>query len=169
MKIVKKLSDALFQVEKAIAVLLMSVILISIILGVIFRYFLNSPLTWTDELSIYMLIWLTFVGGSMSVKNGKAASLDLVFEKVSVKMQRIFLFIGYAFVIAFSSVVTYMAIKWISNPAVMTQLSPGLKVSMFLPYLSIPFGLFCLTIHACNHLLQAFSFEGTHANGEGGK
>lgn len=168
MKILDTLSNTLFKMEKLIAILLMSVILLSIVLGVVFRYFFNSPLTWTDELAIYMLIWLTFVGGSMSVKNGKAASLDLVFEKVNVIWQRIFLIVGYAFVILFSTVVTYMAVKWISNPAVLTQISPGLKISMFLPYLSIPFGLFCLTIHALNHLVQAFKFEGTKAREEGG-
>lgn len=163
MKILKSLSDALFKMEKVIAVILMSVILGSIVLGVSFRYFFNSPLTWTDELAIYMLIWLTFVGGSMSVKNEQAASLDLVFDKVSVKIQRMFLIFGYAFVILFSTVITYMAVKWISNPSVLTQISPGLKISMFLPYLSIPFGLFCLTIHALNHLVQAFTYKGTKA------
>ncbi|MGN1386921.1 MAG: TRAP transporter small permease [Bacillus sp. (in: firmicutes)] len=169
MKLLNTLSDALFKIEKVIVILLMSVILLSIVLGVVFRYFLNSPLTWTDELAIYMLIWITFVGGSMSVKNGKAASLDLVFDQVSVKWQRIFLIAGYGFVIIFSAIVTYMAIKWISNPAVLTQISPGLKISMFLPYLSIPFGLFCLTIHAVNHLVQAFIFTGTKVHAEGGQ
>ncbi|MFJ7738728.1 TRAP transporter small permease [Lysinibacillus sp. NPDC097287] len=169
MKVLNILSDALFKLEKLIAILLMSVILVSIVLGVVFRYFINSPLTWTDELAIYMLIWLTFVGGSMSVKNGKAASLDLVFEKVNVLWQRIFLIVGYTFVTVFSTIVTYMAVKWISNPAVLTQISPGLKISMFLPYLSIPFGLFCLTIHAVNHLVQSFKFEGTKVHVEGGE
>ena len=161
MKLLNVLSDILFKIEKVIAVLLMSVILLSIVLGVVFRYFLNTPLTWTDELAIYMLIWLTFVGGSMSVKNEQAASLDLLFDKVGENVQRIFKIVGYGFVILFSTIVTYMAIKWISNPSVLTQISPGLKISMFLPYLSIPFGLFCLTIHALNHLVQAFTYKGT--------
>ena len=160
MKTLNLISNTLFKIEKVIATILMSVILVSIVLGVVFRYFFNNPLTWTDELAIYMLIWLTFVGGSMSVKNEQAASLDLVFEKVSVNIQRIFLIVGYAFVILFSTIVTYMAVKWISNPSVLTQISPGLKISMFLPYLSIPFGLFCLTIHALNHLVQSFTHKG---------
>ena len=161
MKVINGLSDMLFKIEKVMAVILMSVILLSIILGVVFRYFLNNPLTWTDELAIYMLIWLTFVGGSMSVKNEQAASLDLLFEKVGEEVQRIFKIVGYGSVIIFSVIVTYMAIKWISNPSVLTQISPGLKISMFLPYLSIPFGLFCLSIHALNHLVQSFAYKAT--------
>jgi len=153
--------------EKVLAVILMSVMLGSIALGVVFRYFFGNPLTWTDELAVYMLIWLTFIGGSMSVKSGKAASLDLVFERVQLIWKKIFLIVGYACVILFAAVVAYMAIQWISNPSIQTKISPGLKISMFLPYLSIPFGLVCLTVHSFNHFVQAFTYKENDLADEG--
>ncbi len=167
MKFIATISDTLYKAEKVLSVILMSVMLGSIALGVLFRYCFGNPLTWTDELAVYMLIWLTFVGGSMSVKSGKAASLDLVFEKVNVMWKRIFLVVGYACVMTFAAIVAYMAIKWISNPSIQTQISPGLKISMFFPYLSIPFGLVCLTIHSLNHFVQAFIYQENEIATEG--
>jgi len=159
MKVISKISDVLYNFEKAVAVLLMSLMLASIAFGVLFRYVLGNPLTWSDELAIYMLIWITFLGGSMSIKTGRAAHMELVFDRVNLIWKRVFLVAGYAIIILFTAIVAYMALQWITNPSVKTQISPGLKISMFLPYLSIPFGLICLTIHSINHLLQSFTYQ----------
>lgn len=163
MKLIALVSDTLFKVEKVLSVVLMSVMLGSIALGVCFRYIMGSPLTWTDELAIYMLIWLTFVGGSMSVKTGRAASLDLVFDRMNLLWKKIFLIVGYGVLIVFAIITAYAAIQWISNPSVKTSLSPGLKISMFMPYLAVPFGIGCLLVHAINHLIQSFTYTETEA------
>ncbi|MGN7476992.1 TRAP transporter small permease [Solibacillus silvestris] len=170
MKLVATISNILYKFEKFLAVLLMATMLGSIALGVVFRYLFGNPLTWSDELAVYMLIWLTFLGGSMSVKTMRAASLDLLFERVSLFWKRVFLIVGYAVVVAFAAIVAYMAIQWISNPSIKTQLSPGLKISMFMPYLAVPFGLTCMLIHAFHHFLQGFVYEEVEIGqiGEGG-
>ena len=167
MNVMEKISDALYRIEKWLAIVLMTVMLVSIALGVIFRYFLNNPLTWSDELAVYMLIWLTFVGGSMSLKTGRAAKLDLVFDYMSLLWKRIFLVIGFAAILAFGIVGLIMAIKWISAPTVLTTISPGLKISMFLPYLAVPFGFACLTIHALVFFCKSFTYN-VDSNEEGG-
>ena len=159
MKFMTLVSDTLYKFEKLLSVILMSVMLGSIALGVVFRYIVGSPLTWTDELAVYMLIWLTFVGGSMSLKTGRAASLDLVFDRMNLLWKRIFLVVGYLSVVVFAIVITYVAIQWISNPSVKTSLSPGLKISMFMPYMAVPFGILCLLVHAINHLIHAFTYR----------
>ena len=171
MKIISQVSDVLYKFEKVMAVIMMTTMLGSIALGVAFRYVVSSPLTWTDELAVYMLIWLTFLGGSMSVKTGRASNLDLVFDRMNLLWKRIFLVVGHLVVIAFAGIVAYMAIQWISNPSVKTQISPGLKISMFLPYLAIPFGLICLTIHSINHLVHSFTYteENVEVLQEGGE
>lgn len=170
MKIMALISDTLFKFEKILSVILMSVMLGSIALGVTFRYVVGNPLTWSDELAVYMLIWLTFVGGSMSLKTGRAASLDLVFDRMNLLWKRIFLIVGYISLIIFAVIAAYVAIQWITNPSVKTSLSPGLKISMFLPYLAVPFGLVCLLVHAINHLIQAFTYtENNAVEVEGGE
>ena len=159
MKVISLVSDWLYKLEKIMAVILMGTMLLSIALGVAFRYVLGNPLTWSDELAIYMLIWLTFLGGSMSVKTGRASSLDLVFDRMNLLWKKIFLFVGHLVVIIFTVVVVYMAIKWVSNPSIKTQLSPGLKISMFLPYLAVPFGLACMMIHSISHLANSLKYS----------
>lgn len=48
----------------ALLALTMAVMVCSGASGVFFRYFLNAPLSWTDELARYALVWMTFLGGA---------------------------------------------------------------------------------------------------------
>lgn len=167
MKILQTISDNLFKVEKIMVILLLTIMLSSITFGVVFRYFLNNPLNWSDELAVYTLIWVTFIGGSMSIKTGRAAALELIFERISLKMQKVFLFTSYAIVTAFSIYCTYLALKWILGPTISQQMSPSLGITMFYPYLSVPVGLLFITIHSLNHCAQSLVYESKAQSADG--
>ncbi|MFC5559848.1 TRAP transporter small permease [Ureibacillus thermophilus] len=160
MQITKKISDLIFSVEKIIVNILSIVMLGSISLGVFFRFVLNNPLSWSDELAIYTLVWITFIGGSMGVKTQQAASLTIVFDRLNIKTQKIVLIIAHGIVTAFSIFVFYLALKWISGPSVSKTVSPALGITMFYPYLGVPVGLLFLTIHSFNHFIQSFRYKG---------
>lgn len=140
--------------------LLIIIMLSSITLGVFFRFFLNNPLSWSEELAIYTLVWITFIGGSMGVKTQQAAALSLVFEKLNIKLQKIVLIIGHAIITIFSMFILYLAFKWVAAPTVAMTISPALGINMFLPYLGVPVGLLFLTIHSFNHFVQSFQYGG---------
>lgn len=58
MKPLVALADRLMR---AAAVVLLLALLISVVLGVVSRQ-LNEPLSWTDELAQYLLVWTGFAG-----------------------------------------------------------------------------------------------------------
>lgn len=159
MKYLQRISDFIFNIEKVIIILLMITMLCSITAGVIWRYFFNSPLSWSEELAIFTLVWITFIGGSMGVKTSQAASFELIFEKLTVSAQRLVLIIGYGIVTAFCLFTGYLAYNWITNSSVSMQIAPSLGISMFLPYLGIPMGIFFMAIHSFNHLVQSFRYN----------
>lgn len=68
MKVINKISDVVYFIEKVLAFTLAMTLLISMVGGFFFRYVLKSPLLWSDELAIFCLIWITFIGGSMVLK-----------------------------------------------------------------------------------------------------
>ena len=45
-------------------------------LQVIFRYFFNHPLFWSEELSRYCFVWIVFVGAAIAVKHGAHIGVD---------------------------------------------------------------------------------------------
>ncbi len=46
--------------------------------GVFFRYFLHIGLGWTEELSRYLQIWMTFIGATIAVKRWSHFQLTII-------------------------------------------------------------------------------------------
>jgi TRAP-type transport system small permease protein len=56
--------DAVDRVARAACYLLVSTITCVMLAQVFFRYVLNSSLQWAEELCVYALVWLVFIGGA---------------------------------------------------------------------------------------------------------
>lgn len=68
--------------------LLILVTLLSIILvGVFFRYVLGRPLTWVTELSIYLVIWLSFLAISLAYKRRAHPMIEAFVRRLSLTAQ----------------------------------------------------------------------------------
>jgi TRAP-type C4-dicarboxylate transport system permease small subunit len=57
------------------------------------RYFLNNSLAWTEEISSYMLIVLTFFGSAMAVRKNSHIHIEYLYTLVSYR-------VGFALAIA---------------------------------------------------------------------
>ena len=55
MKILEKIIDT-------VCVILMFTLFIVILLQILFRYFFNMPLKWTEELARYVFVWVSMIG-----------------------------------------------------------------------------------------------------------
>ena len=67
--------------EKAIAIfctILFAGILLDILAGVFWRYVLNNPLTWYEEVARFLSIWMILVGSSMTIRIDGHTSIDFV-------------------------------------------------------------------------------------------
>ncbi len=65
------------------------VIIVSVTAGVVCRKFLNSPLSWVEELCTFLFIYLAFFGASVAAMNGKHVSADFLTGKFSERGKEI--------------------------------------------------------------------------------
>ncbi len=70
-KIVAKILDW------ALGFIMVSIVII-LFVGVIFRYLFNTPLFWSEEVTILGLIWMTFLGGAILVREDKNVCIIVV-------------------------------------------------------------------------------------------
>jgi len=104
-----------------------------IFLQVIFRYVLSAPLAWTEELSIFMFIWMTFLAGYLGVRKGKHIGVDGVknmFPRLGI---RIFDFLANLISSIFFIIIVISTTEFM--PKLMTQVSPALGLPMAYVYL----------------------------------
>ncbi len=55
--------------------------------GVVTRYFLKSPTVWQTEISIYLLVFVTFVGAAYGLKHHAHVGVDLLVERLPMRAQ----------------------------------------------------------------------------------
>ena len=69
--------DALVKVVEAIVVLCAGVMVLCVSVNVVARYFLSIGITWIEELSTLMFVWMMFLGAFVALRN--KAHIALVF------------------------------------------------------------------------------------------
>lgn len=152
----KAISDAIASFEKKLAMVLMFAMAVVVILAVFFRYVLNSPLVWAGEISIFLLVAITFLGGSLGLKYKAQASVTIILEFIPEHVKRWVLILGHVFMLIFMFVFLFYSFKWILSPNVAVQKSSAMLLPMWIPYSTVPIGLLFATIHLSSNFLDLF-------------
>jgi TRAP-type C4-dicarboxylate transport system permease small subunit len=76
------------SVELIISKTLMVLMVASVTLQIFFRYVLNNPLPWPEELCGFLIIWLTFLIADVLYKRESHNSVDFITRKLSKAAQQ---------------------------------------------------------------------------------
>ena len=108
---------------------------------VVRRYFLGFSYAWAEELVRFLLVWVTFLGGSAAFYTGNLIYFDMVTAKVSPRAQRILaVVVG---IVVFAILGFFFKYGWtyaMSKP-IQFQRSPGMNLPMVYVYIAIPVGM----------------------------
>ena len=73
-----------------VIVVLISIMFVSFLLQIAFRYVLNRPLGWTDEVTVLCWVWLVLWGAAFILSDKDEIRFDIIFGLVSPRTQRAF-------------------------------------------------------------------------------
>jgi TRAP-type C4-dicarboxylate transport system permease small subunit len=116
-----------------------SVIFVLILLwGVFSRYVLNISVAWVEELAVYFMIWLVFLGIGVAAQERAHIGMLFIRDSLPVPIRKYVILLTNLLMIAFLAVVAYQGTILAIN--VIPQTSAALRLSFFWPYMAIPFG-----------------------------
>jgi len=72
---------------EAFGVLLIAAYTVLVLLQVFFRYVLNDPLTWSEELARYLFIWCAFLGWIVASRKRSHLAMTFVVDKMPPRAQ----------------------------------------------------------------------------------
>ena len=120
------------------AFIILGGMMILICLQVFFRYVMNAPLAWTEELARFGFIWMTFVAGYLGARKAQHISVELIQDMFPKGVKRTMQFISYIITAVFFFVVSYyLMFLW---TRLSRQMSPALRIRMNYVYLGILIG-----------------------------
>ncbi len=144
-----RLIRGLTFVGAAIAALLVIVMLASVSYSVFMRYVLGTPITWTDELSGYLVVALVMFGTAEALIKGDHFGVDLLTTRLRGAKKRAVAIWGMIAVILVGCAILYSAILMVRFSWDFGMYSEGyMEMPMWLPQSALIVGSILLIVTA---------------------
>jgi TRAP-type C4-dicarboxylate transport system permease small subunit len=86
-----KLMNILDVMVRKLLIVMAGLMTMAVILQVITRYAMKNPLSWTEEVARYLMIWMAFTGGSCIVKKWDNIYVDVFINMMKQKPRKMML------------------------------------------------------------------------------
>lgn len=156
MKVLKWL-DENFE-EKLMSAALWAIVIIMGI-QVIMRYVFKSSLTWSEEVSRYLFVWMVFIGISYGIKNGTHMRIDML-EHFIPKLKKSLGILADACFLAFSIYMIGPGVSVVQSIKASGQTSPAGGVPMNVVYTSLLIGFILVVFRVVQKYILMFVKKG---------
>jgi TRAP-type C4-dicarboxylate transport system permease small subunit len=157
---ISKLSNVIDRAMVGMVFLIVAAMVIVTTLQVVFRVVFNA-LTWSEELSRYLLVWGTFFGATLAYKRGNHIAVTFIIDFFPTRLRVWLNVFTYLLSLTFLVIVAQQGLNMISMQVF--QVSPALGLPMQYVYWSIPLSLGIMIIHSfagiADELHKAFGKE----------
>ena len=148
-KILTPVSDALDKVCSVAIVIMLGLMVIITGAQIVCRTWFRA-LSWSDEVTRYLLIWSTFLGATVVYRHNGHISVNLLREAVPPKASRVLRVLVHVVCFVLFVVLEHYSIRYCGK---LTKTATALPIKMKYIYLCIPISMAIMMVHA---LLMAF-------------
>ena len=141
----KTLERLFVRLNQGAVVAMMMVMATVVFVNVVTRYALGFSLTWSEELARYLMIWVTYLGAGLAMREGRHVAIEyfqallpgplIPYFRAFVGLV-ILIFLGFVTVLGFQ----LSSFAW-------QQRTPVLELPQGLIYLAIPLGAVLFGLH----------------------
>lgn len=117
-----------------------------VLAGVFFRYVLEAPLPWSEELARYLMVWGASLGASVAFEQGSHVAVTILLDKFPGTVGKILTWIAQIVIIVFMTIVVKEGFMLARELRV--QESTAMELPMTWPYLAIPVGCLFILVQA---------------------
>jgi C4-dicarboxylate transporter, DctQ subunit len=148
------------RLEEFIIATLMGAATVITFIAVAHRYLVDIPLlypylfqinlAWSQELCIYMFIWMAKFGAAYGVRTGIHVGVDVLINRLNDRWRRGVILFGLAGGALFTAMVGTMGARFVIALMYTDQVSPDLEIPSWVVYACIPLGSYLM----CFRFLQ---------------
>lgn len=134
--------------------------------NVVLRYVFSAPINWAEELTLYLMVWIVFVGGSVAVRTRGHIAIDLLPMLLSPRNRRRLAIVVAAVALVFFAVFFWYSLQHVLRVRSIDQRTPVMQAPMWLTYLAMPVGSILMglrTLQGLAGLLRAPASGSTRA------
>lgn len=133
-----KFLDGLESIEKVFLIITAAIMVLVIAYQVVLRYVFHDSNAWSEELARYLFIYDVFIGAAIALRRSSHLQVDVFLNLMKERTKYIYTIVVTLLGIIFLAVLFVYSISLCKISAV--NISPGLQVSMAVPYACMPLG-----------------------------
>jgi len=152
MKKYKLLLDLLESFCMKLMVTFLIIMIFLIFMQVTFRYIVNNPISWTEEVSRHLMIWSAFLGAAIAYRRNAHLGVDVFLSKFSKKIKKIILFCIYLVTFGYSLFLIIIGFEIAEKT--MRQTSSALRYKMGYVYLLIPISFIIISLFSVEKIIN---------------
>ena len=150
------------RLEEWLIAFLMGAATLLIFVAVLHRYAAGLPipglqdallkidLTWSQELCIYMFVWMAKFGAAYGVRTGIHVGVDVMINQLPADTRKHYVLFGLAAGAVFTAIVGTLGASFVWDIGHTDSVSPDLELPKWIVYLCIPLGSYLM----CFRFLQ---------------
>ena len=162
-----KLSAYLEYLVKVSIILSMSGIVVIVNIAVFYRYVLSNPLTWTTEISSYLLVYTVLFGAAIGLRHNQFVKVEVLSNLLPRRLKT-------AVILATQVLIALFLVVCIGSPTMLIQkailtktVSPALGIPMANLYYLLRIGFVCMLLFFCMGIIELFSRTGNSESHRG--
>lgn len=133
---IRKIRRVINKTEDMLSITIIILLCIVVFLQVFFRYVVNKPLAWSEELARFLSIYLVYIASSVVLRDDSHMSMDYFVLLLPYKARIILDIIGKVIISSFLVLAIIKSFTIIK--ITFTQLSPSLNIPMGVIYAALP-------------------------------
>lgn len=115
---------------------------------IVYRYFLELPLPWVEEVIRYLMIYMVFIMSAVAIYTRSHLNLDVIDILLGDRMIRVIERIRLIFIFLFCVYFTYLSFILIKDTIKLGQVTPALQISMAVPLTALLVGSLFMAANA---------------------
>jgi len=139
----QKINAILRKIEIALGTAFVGLIFVLTSLNIIFRYFFNKPIAWSEEVVTFFFIWIGYLTAAYILSNDDHIRFSYFLDHFSTKLNKIVRIIFNILMIASLVILFPSAVRNIS----FMSISPSLEIDMAIIYAIVPITYAIMIFH----------------------
>jgi C4-dicarboxylate transporter DctQ subunit len=106
---------------------------------------LKLNMSWSQELTIFMFVWMAKFGAAYGVRTGIHVGIDVLINRMQDKWRAKFIIFGLLAGALFTGIVGTLGSKFVWEISHSGSVSPDLELPMWIVYLAVPLGSYLMS------------------------
>ena len=147
--------------EELFSALLLAVMVTISFVNILSRYFANFSIAFTEELTVYMFVWMTILGSAIVFRTGSNMVVNF-FNNMFPKPVRLWIYILSTLLsLIFFSTLAYMGTIEVSDERMLGAMTESMHLPIWYFTVSIPIGSCLIMFRAVGKAIQTLK-DGTY-------